>query len=155
MCFMFAIAHPRLPPSCWFPFPSLLAPLAQPLHNQVPPSAMGLSLPKCQFLGNQAGTRAIATWCYLHANEQVEVRSVNRAQNIPVEILNTFPWLTRLYSTIAKASLHVCARSGLEKCHFSQSLLIMVPILTFKLSYEQAINIDISVSLYLPANSGY
>lgn len=155
MCFMFAIAHPRLLLSCWFPFPSLLAPLAQPQHNQVPPSAMGLSLPKCRFLGNQAGSTAIVTWCYLHANEQVRVSSVNRAQNIPVEILNTFPGLTRLYSTIAKASLHVFARTGLEKCHFSQSLLIMVPILTFKLSYEQAINIDISASLYLPVNTGY
>ncbi|KAJ4934004.1 hypothetical protein JOQ06_006812, partial [Pogonophryne albipinna] len=37
-----------------FPFPSHLAPLSESQHNQVPPSAMGISLPKCQFLSNRA-----------------------------------------------------------------------------------------------------
>lgn len=137
MCFMFTIL-----------FPSLLASLAQPQHNQVAPSAMGLSLPKCQFLGNQAGTRAIGAKCHLNANEQVPFRSINRALKVPVYILNAFLGLTRLNSTTAKALLHLGAPSAVEMCHFSHSLLIMVTILTFKLSYEQAINIDISVSLH-------
>lgn len=71
-----------------------------------PPSAMGISLPKCQFLSNQAGTGVIAARCHLNANEQAQALSINQAQNIPLDILNTFLGLTRLYSTSVYDLLH-------------------------------------------------
>lgn len=51
--------YPSLPLSLLFPFPSHLAPLSSLSTIKCPPSAMGISLPKCQFLSNRAGTRAL------------------------------------------------------------------------------------------------
>lgn len=63
--------HPLIPP-----FPSL-RPLSLSLSLSLCPSTIkwprqqqAFSLPKCQFLGNRAGTRAITGGCQLNANEQ-------------------------------------------------------------------------------------
>lgn len=63
-------------------------PLSQSQHNQVPPSAMGISLPKCQFLGNRAGTRPITTGCQLNANVQAQPGALSCTRHIYVLVLN-------------------------------------------------------------------
>lgn len=92
-----ALYSPKpIPPSLQFPIPSHLAPLPQFQYNQMPLSAIDISLPQCQFLGNCTGTTAITTNCQLNAYEQAHAITINHTQNISVDILITSLWITGL-----------------------------------------------------------
>lgn len=61
--------HPMLPLSLTrAPFTPSLS--LRPSTIKWPRQQRAFSLPKCQFLGNRAGTRAITAGCQLNANEQ-------------------------------------------------------------------------------------
>lgn len=66
---------------------------------------MGISLPKCQFLGNRAGTRAITTSCQLNANEQAPASALTRTQYIYMGIINTSVWIEQVLQCLA---LKIC-----------------------------------------------
>lgn len=148
---MFTRVHPQLSLPLQLLFPSHLAPLSQSQHNQVPPSAMGISLPKCQFLSNQAGTRAVnhklATECQWNKLRLCfNPHSVNRDMVMNWSIQGQDLCVCGLIST--NLSLHY----EFEKLHFSSSLqpfFESLVIICFHIALQmKSIGTSVSLDLY-------